>query len=50
VGIGATGKGRWWGKGIGGGIWCENCVYTYVNVNMIPVKTIPGMGGVERMN
>jgi hypothetical protein len=33
------------GKGIGGQIWCKYCLHMYVNGKMIPVETIPGMGG-----
>jgi hypothetical protein len=32
------------GKEVGGWIWCEYCVYRYVNAKMTPVETIPGMG------
>jgi hypothetical protein len=27
------------------GIWSKKCVHTYVNAKMIPVETIPGIGG-----
>jgi hypothetical protein len=32
-------------------MWCKYCVYMYVNGNMIPAETIPGMGrrGIRRM-
>jgi hypothetical protein len=42
---GAGTSGRWQGKGIGGWIQYKKCVYTYVNVKLVPVETIPGMGG-----
>jgi hypothetical protein len=41
-------EGRYQWKGIGCGervIWCENCIDMYVNVKMVSVETIPGMGG-----
>jgi hypothetical protein len=28
--------------------WCKNCVHMYVNAKMIPVETIPEMGGGEQ--
>jgi hypothetical protein len=42
-----VGGGRCQGKEIGKSIWYKHCVHMYVNVKMIPVETIPGMGGVE---
>jgi hypothetical protein len=35
---------RWWEEGVGRCIWCKYCVHVYVNVKMIPVETVPGMG------
>jgi hypothetical protein len=32
-------------KGIGRCIWCKYCIHEYVNDKMIPVETIPGVGG-----
>jgi hypothetical protein len=26
-------------------MWCKYCVHRYVNEKMIPVETVPGMGG-----
>jgi hypothetical protein len=26
-------------------MWCKYCVHRYVNGKMIPVETVPGMGG-----
>jgi hypothetical protein len=40
------GEERWRGKGVGGVIWCKHCVHMYVNVKVIPVETVPGMGEV----
>jgi hypothetical protein len=34
-----------WGNSEGGWIWCKYHVYMYENGKMIPVETIPGMGG-----
>jgi hypothetical protein len=36
---------RRWRSGKGQQIWCKYCVHMYVNGKMIPVETIPGMGG-----
>jgi hypothetical protein len=33
------------GKRVGGWIWCKQCIHMYVNAKMIPVETVPGMGG-----
>jgi hypothetical protein len=41
----ALGVGRMWGKDMGGLILCKYCVHMYINGKMIPVETIPGMGG-----
>jgi hypothetical protein len=30
-----SGKGRWWGKGVGGCIWCKYHIHMYVNAKMI---------------
>jgi hypothetical protein len=32
-------------KGVGGWIQCKVCVRMYEDVKMIPVETIPGIGG-----
>jgi hypothetical protein len=37
--------GRWWGKGIGGWIWCQKYVHVYVNIKMLPIETMSGIGG-----
>jgi hypothetical protein len=34
-----------WVNGEGGCIYCKYSVHMYVNGKMIPVETIPGMGG-----
>jgi hypothetical protein len=39
------GEVRWQGKDVVGWKWCEICVHMYVNAKMIPVETIPGIGG-----
>jgi hypothetical protein len=26
-------------------MWCKYCVHMYVNGKMIPVETVPGIGG-----
>jgi hypothetical protein len=44
-GVGTTVKGKRWGKGVGGCIWCKYCVHIYVNGKMKPVQTIPGIVG-----
>jgi hypothetical protein len=31
--------------GIGGLIWCKQCIHTYVNAKMAPVETVPGIRG-----
>jgi hypothetical protein len=31
------------GKGVGGWIWCKQCIHTYANAKMIPLETIPGV-------
>jgi hypothetical protein len=36
---------RWWGKSVGGWLWCKKCVNMCVNAKMILVETIPGMEG-----
>jgi hypothetical protein len=33
------------GNGEGGWIWCKYSVYMYVNGKMIPVETVPEIGG-----
>jgi hypothetical protein len=38
-----VGSGKKWGKGEGGWICCKYCVHMYVNGEMRPVETIPGM-------
>jgi hypothetical protein len=44
-GLVLLGGGRLWGNSIGGWICCKCFVYIYVNRKMIPVETIPRMGG-----
>jgi hypothetical protein len=40
-----VGAGRWQGKEVGEWLQCINCIHMYVNAKMIPVETIPEMGG-----
>jgi hypothetical protein len=40
-----SGKGEVAGKGVGGGIWCKQCIHMYLNAKMIPVETAPGIRG-----
>jgi hypothetical protein len=36
---------KWWGKEIGGWIWCKKCICIYVNGKSIHAETIPGIEG-----
>jgi hypothetical protein len=36
---------RWQAKRLGGWIHCKHCIHMYVNVKIIPVETVPGIGG-----
>jgi hypothetical protein len=40
----SVGRERMWWKGVGGWIWCKYCVHMYVNGEMRPIETLPGMG------
>jgi hypothetical protein len=33
------------GKGVGGWIWCKQCIHMYINAKLIPVETVPGNQG-----
>jgi hypothetical protein len=39
------GGGGRWEEGVGGWICCKYCIHMYENGKMIPVETVPGMGG-----
>jgi hypothetical protein len=45
LGFGTSGRGKRWGKSVGGWIRCKCCVQMNVNGKMRPVETIPGMRG-----
>jgi hypothetical protein len=32
-------------ESVGERIWCKYCVYMYVNGEMRPIETFPGVGG-----
>jgi hypothetical protein len=38
---GDSGREKWWGKRMGGCIWCKKFVHLYVIAKMIPAETIP---------
>jgi hypothetical protein len=42
--FGTGGRGEVVGKGVGGWIWCKQCIHIYVNAKMISVETVPGSG------
>jgi hypothetical protein len=42
-GAGTSGRGRMWGKGVGGQIYCKCCEHMYINRKMRPVETVPGI-------
>jgi hypothetical protein len=45
--VGTVGREEVVGKGVGGWIWCKQCIHMYVNTKMIPVEAVPGIRGGE---
>jgi hypothetical protein len=46
-GVGTSGRGRRRENGEGGIIGCKYCLHMFANGKMIPVETIPGIGGMK---